>query len=149
MTSSRNIPVRMPEELYQEIINNKPAELKVSTYLLLLLRKGLNAGGDVISPSVDTGVQNVDNTQKSTLIASLQSRIAGLEQQLEAVQAIVDNAQSISSESNKALSTIDTTVELAVQKAVDNCLQFVDTRIQEVVNKEMTEILGETVAWES
>ena len=146
MTSSRNIPVRMPEELYQEIINNKPAELKVSTYLLLLLRKGLNAGGDVISPSVDTGVQNVDNTQRGALIASLQSRIAGLEEQLEAVQNIVNQAQSLREEASLALSGIDATVESAVQRAVDSCTQFVDTRIQEAINKEMTEILGETVA---
>lgn len=149
MTSSRNIPVRMPEDLYQEIIKNKPAELKVSTYLLLLLRKGLNAGGEVIPSPVDISIKSVDNAPSGTLIALLQERIAGLEQQLEAVQDVVDNAQSIREESNKALSTIDTTVELAVQKAVDNCLQFVDTRIQEVVNKEMSEILGETVAWES
>ena len=146
MTSSRNIPVRMPEDLYQEIINNKPAELKVSTYLLLLLRKGLNAGGDVISPSFDTGVQNVDNTQKSTLIASLQSRIAGLEQQLEAVQNIVNQAQSLREEASTALKSIDATVESAVQRAVDSCTQFVDNRIQEAIQKEMTEILGETVA---
>ena len=146
MTSSRNIPVRMPEDLYQEIINNKPAELKVSTYLLLLLRKGLNAGVEVLSPGVDTSVQNVDNTQRGALIASLQSRIAGLEQQLEAVQNIVNQAQSLREESTLALSGIDATVESAVQRAVDSCIQFVDIRIQEAINKEMTEILGETVA---
>ena len=146
MTSSRNIPVRMPEDLYQEIINNKPAELKVSTYLLLLLRKGLNAGVEVLSPNVDTSVKNVDNTQRGALIASLQSRIAGLEEQLEAVQNIVNQAQSLREEASLALSGIDATVESAVQRAVDSCIQFVDIRIQEAINKEMTEILGETVA---
>ena len=146
MTSSRTIPVRMPEDLYQEIIANKPAELKVSTYLLLILRKGLNASGDVISPPVDISTQNVDNAQRGTLIASLQSRIAGLEQQLEAVQNIINQAQSIREESTLALSGIDATVESAVQRAVDNCLQFVDTRVQEAIQKEMTEILGETIA---
>ena len=146
MTSSRNIPVRMPEDLYREIIASKPAELKVSTYLLLLLRKGLNAGGEVLSPVVDSSVQNVDSASSATLIALLQERIAGLEQQLEAVQDVIDNAQSIREESNRALSTIDTVVELAAQKAVDNCMQFVDTRIQQAISKEMTEILGETHA---
>lgn len=146
MTSSRNIPVRMPEDLYQEIIKNKPAELKVSTYLLLLLRKGLNAGGEVIPSPVDISIKSVDTAPSGTLIALLQERIAGLEEQLEAMQDIVDNAQSIREEANKAISTIDTTVELAVQRAVDSCTQFVDTRIQEAINKEMSEILGETVA---
>ena len=136
----------MPEDLYQEIINNKPAELKVSTYLLLLLRKGLNAGVEVLSPVVDTSVQNVDNTQRGALIASLQSRIAGLEEQLEAVQNIVNQAQSLREESTLALSGIDATVESAVQRAVANCLQIVDNRVQEAIQKEMTEILGETVA---
>ena len=136
MTSSRNIPVRMPEDLYQEIIKNKPVELKVSTYLLLLLRKGLNAGGEVLSPAVDSSVQNVDNTGSSALIASLQSRIAGLEEQLEAMQNIVNEARSIREE--------------AVQQAIDDCLQTVDTRIQtriqEVVNKEMSELMGGAIA---
>jgi len=53
MSDSRTIPVRMPEDLYQEVLNSKPAELKVSTYLLLLLRKGLTTFVDNLSTFVD------------------------------------------------------------------------------------------------
>jgi len=54
MSDSRAIPVRMPEDLYQEVLNSKPAELKVSTYLLLLLRKGLTSGVESLSTNVES-----------------------------------------------------------------------------------------------
>jgi len=54
MSDSRTIPVRMPEDLYQEVLNSKPAELKVSTYLLLLLRKGLTSGVESLFTNVES-----------------------------------------------------------------------------------------------
>lgn len=146
MANSRTIPVRMPEDLYQEIIASKPAELKASTYLLMLIRKGLLADSSHPPTRSDPRVQNVDRTSDSTLIASLQSRIASLEEQLEAVQNIVDEAQAIRTSALAALSNVDTTVEAAVQKAVDTCNQFVDRRIQETIEQQMGTVLGETVA---
>lgn len=146
MANSRTIPVRMPEDLYQEIIASKPAELKASTYLLMLIRKGLLADSSHPPTRSDPRVQNVDRTEDSTLITSLQSRIASLEEQLEAVQNIVDEAQAIRTSALAALSNVDTTVEAAVQKAVDTCNQFVDRRIQETIEQQMSTVLGETFA---
>jgi hypothetical protein len=146
MANSRTIPVRMPEDLYQEIIASKPAELKASTYLLMLIRKGLLADSSHPPTRSDPRVQNVDRTSDSTLITSLQSRIASLEEQLEAVQNIVDEAQAIRTSALAALSNVDTTVEAAVQKAVDTCNQFVDRRIQETIEQQMSTVLGETFA---
>lgn len=146
MANSRTIPVRMPEDLYQEIIASKPAELKASTYLLMLIRKGLLADSSHSPTNFDPRVQNVDRTEDSTLITSLQSRIASLEEQLEAVQNIVDEAQAIRTSALVAFSNIDATVEAAVQKAVDTCTQFVDRRIQETIEQQMGTVLGETVA---
>lgn len=146
MANSRTIPVRMPEDLYQEIIASKPAELKASTYLLMLIRKGLLADSPHSPTSFDPRIQNVDTPQESALIASLQSRLAGLEEQLEAVEQIVREAPPIRSEAIAALSNIDATVEAAVQKAVDTCTQFVDRRIQETIEQQMGTVLGETVA---
>lgn len=146
MANSRTIPVRMPEDLYQEIIASKPAELKASTYLLMLIRKGLLADSSHSPTRSDPRVQNVDRTEDSTLITSLQSRITSLEEQLEAVQNIVDEAQAIRTSALVAFSNIDATVEAAVQKAVDTCTQFVDRRIQETIEQQMSTVLGETVA---
>lgn len=146
MANSRTIPVRMPEDLYQEIIASKPAELKASTYLLMLIRKGLLADSPHSPTRSDPRIQNVDTPQESALIASLQSRLAGLEEQLEAVEQIVREAQTIRSEAIAALSNIDATVEASVQKAVDTCTQFVDRRIQETIEQQMGTVLGEIVA---
>ena len=146
MSSSKNIPVRMPLELYEAVIASKPAEVRVSTYLLLLVRRGLNAGVDGLSTNVETSQDSVDTRRDAVddvLINSLQSRIAGLEAQLEGVQRIVGDAESIRSEAKKALLNIDATVDAAVQKAVDNCTAFVDRRIQEGISQQMVEVLGE------
>ena len=120
MANSRTIPVRMPEDLYEEIIASKPSDLKVSTYLLLLLRKGLSAGGAIVS-TADSSIQNVDAIVDSALIASLQSRIAGLEEQLP------------------ALSNLEATVEASVQKAFDTWTVFADRRVQEAIQQQMGE----------
>lgn len=139
MSNSHSIPVRMPEDLYQEIIDSKPPELKISTYLLLLIRKGLSALNETPNATVESvynSIQNVDT--ENVLLASIQARLAQLEEQFEGVQHIVDHAQSISSQASSALSTINTTVEAAVQKAVDTCVQFVDKRRQEAMKTEPT-----------
>lgn len=149
MSNSKTIPVRMPDELYQEVIASKPAEVRVSTYLLMLVRKGLNAGVESFSTKIENSRDSVNNSREivdDVLISSLQSRIAGLEQQLGGVQSIVDDAHSIRSEATKALLSIDATVDAAVKKAVDNYELIVYRRIQEGIQQQMEEVLGESPA---
>lgn len=131
MSNSKTIPVRMPAELYDAVIASKPAEVRVSTYLLMLVRRGLNAGVENFSTNVETSPQHVDNSRESvdnTLISSLQSQIADLEERLGGT--------------TKALLSIDATV----QKAVDNYAQTIDKRIQEGIQHQMGEVLGESRA---
>lgn len=149
MSNSKTIPVRMPDELYQEVIASKPAEVRVSTYLLMLVRKGLNSGVESFSTKLENSRDSVNNSREivdDVLISSLQFRIAGLEQQLGGVQSIVDDAHSIRSEATKALLSIDATVDAAVKKAVDNCELIVHIRIQEGIQQQMEEVLGESPA---
>ena len=94
MSNSKTIPVRMPAELYDAVIASKPAEVRVSTYLLMLVRKGLTAGVEILSTNVETSRATVDSSRESvdnTLISSLQSQIADLEERLGDVQKVVDN----------------------------------------------------------
>ena len=79
MSNSHSIPVRMPEDLYQEIIDSKPPELKISTYLLLLIRKGLSALNETPNATVESvynSIQNVDT--ENVLLASIQARLAAI-----------------------------------------------------------------------
>ena len=62
-------------------MDSKPAEVRMSTYLLLLVRRGLNAGVEGLSTSVKTGRDFVDNGVDN----SLQTRITGLEAQIEGI----------------------------------------------------------------
>lgn len=149
MSDSKVIPVRMPEALYEAVVASKPAELKVSTYLLMLIRKGLNVDVEGLSTKTESNRAIVDSSREvveDVLISSLQSRIAGLEEQLGAVQRIVEGSQAIRSEASEALASIDSTVEAAVQKAVNNCSQLVDTRVREIIESEMGEVLGKSRA---
>lgn len=94
MSDSKTIPVRMPLELYEAVIASKPAEVRVSTYLLMLVRRGLNVGVENLSTNVEVTRVPVDINREivdNTLISSLQSQIAGLEEGLRDVQKVVDN----------------------------------------------------------
>lgn len=138
------ISIRITSQM-KELIEDRAMQMgiKPSAYAFRLLKNALE--GDATLTSVQS-VQNADITQESAHYASLQSRIAGLESQLEAVQSIVNDAQAIRAEAHEALSGIDSTVESAVQRALDTCTQFVDNRVQEAIQKEMGAVLGESVA---
>lgn len=82
MSDSRTIPVRMPEDLYQEVINSKPAELKVSTYLLLLLRKGLTTGVDSLYTNVETKYTNVESLSTNDLERLVRDVVADVRAEL-------------------------------------------------------------------
>lgn len=70
MANSRNIPVRMPEDLYQALLTDKPTEIKVSSWLLILLRKGLN-----INVAVDKSSTLVDNHDKNDLVDKVREEV--------------------------------------------------------------------------
>ncbi len=71
MANSRNIPVRMPEDLYQDLLADKPTEMKVSSWLLIVLRKGL-------SVTVDKSSTFVDNLSTSDLADKIREEVDGL-----------------------------------------------------------------------
>lgn len=71
MANSRNIPVRMPEDLYQDLLADKPTEMKVSSWLLIVLRKGL-------SVTVDKPSTFVDNLSTSDLADKIREEVDGL-----------------------------------------------------------------------
>lgn len=91
MANSRNIPVRMPEDLYQDLLADKPTEMKVSSWLLMVLRKGLNVAVDKSSTLVDNYNRNdladkvhEEVNQLATEIRSeLYSAIAPIKEKLE------------------------------------------------------------------
>lgn len=91
MANSRNIPVRMPEDLYQAILKDKPKEMKVSSWLLIVLRKGLSTTVDVSSTIVDNystnnltdKVREEVNQLATEIQSELQSAIAPIKEQLE------------------------------------------------------------------
>lgn len=136
--NSRVIPVRMPEDLYDDVVTSKPPELKLGTWLLMILRKGLDAGIDTSCLNV---VNTVDTAPNQVLVSSLQSRLTALEERLDATQRIVDSADDLRLQASEALSNIDTIVEQATQKAVDSVTTFVDRRVHEAIEQEVTELL--------
>ena len=117
MTNSHPIPVRVPTNLYEEIIASKPKELRLSTYLLTLIRKGLDAG-------VDSSQQNVHPDD------AVIERIAGLEEQLAAIQRMVDDAQSV------RIASLTPVVEKILEENQD-------ARVQKLIQQQMEPVLGE------
>ena len=138
------ISIRVTNQM-KELIETRATQIgiKPSAYAFRLLKSALEENA---TPTSVQSVQKVDIPQDSALIISLQSRIAGLERQLEAVQCTVDNGQAIPSQAIEALSSIESTVESAVQRTINTCTQFVDSRVQEAIQKEMGAVLGESVA---
>lgn len=138
------ISIRVTNQM-KELIETQATQMgiKPSAYAFRLLKSALEGNA---TPNGVQSVQKVYLPQDSALITSLQSRIAGLEEQLEAVQRIVDDAQTIHTDATEALSSIDATVESAVQRTIDSCTQIVDIRVQEAIQKEMGAVLGESIA---
>ncbi len=85
---SKNIPVRIPDDLYEQIVASKPEDLPLSTWLLKIIRKGLDVG-------VESTYTNVDNVDKSRLESKLEEKLASLVSTIN--QKFVEQEQRIES----------------------------------------------------
>ncbi len=60
----------MPEDLYQAMLADKPVEIKISSWLLILLRKGLN-----VNVAVDKSSTLVDNCDRNDLADKVREEV--------------------------------------------------------------------------
>jgi hypothetical protein len=64
------------------VLNSKPIELKVSTYLLLLLRKGLTTGVDILYTNVENNSTNVESLSTNNIERLVRDVVADVHSEL-------------------------------------------------------------------
>lgn len=141
MTEERletTLSIRMTREMRKRIDSEaRKLGIKSGTYGLRLLKSALDIasqGVDTVDGGIANNIYKAYKENESTLNASLEDRVGGLESQVEELQGLVDDGESM----RAAISTIDAAVERAVRKNVDNAYQIVDKRVQEVIQQQLS-----------
>ena len=134
----KTLSIRMTREMRKRIDSEaRKLGIKSGTYGLRLLKCALDRGSQGVDTVDEQRANNIYKAYKeneSTLNASLEDRVGGLESQVEERQGLVDDGQSM----RAAISTIDAAVERAVRGDVDNAYQVVDKRVQEVIQQQLS-----------
>jgi regulator of replication initiation timing len=115
----------MPEDLYQAMLADKPVEIKISSWLLILLRKGLNVAVDKSSTLVDNCDRNdlADKVRKEVnqlateIRSELHSTIAPIKEQLGAYLEKCDRLAAESQALREKLTDIRHVPDIEIQTA--------------------------------